>query len=227
MYLWQALQVQSEDGPVLANALLGRSPDKGSEPEFLAEWRGSLDPLFGPGLHALGEQAVPLVRHRHPPAPHEPDFWPRFILLQGTYLTAWTIAERVSAMAFGPRLEATGRATALGKWGPAIEAVAAADPPAIRVYDSRGLSASQGSSGNDYFAAWYGTRSNLSHRGKAAMTDYRLVRDSLIGLHDTLRSLLGALLPGLEDVWRQSANSSQRRAPGLREPWLLRDVMRR
>ena len=226
LYRWATVQARSAAGPTHANALLGKSPSKGSEAEFLQEWRGALDPLFGPGLHALGEQAVQAVKHRHPPAPHEVNFWSRFILLQGTYLTAWTVAERLSAMAFGPRLDPTQKVTRLGTWEAAMAAVAAADPPPITVYDSRGLRARQGSAGGNFFTAWYGTRSNLSHRGKAAMTDYSLVQNSLIGLHDTLRVLLGERLPGLQDVWRQAGQSSGRPSR-LPEPWLLRPMTRR
>lgn len=53
------------------------------------------------------------------------------------------------------------------------------------------------------FDAWYRVRSNLSHRGKAAFTDFELVERSVVGLHDALRLLLGRQLP-LTDVERRA-----------------------
>lgn len=225
LYRWVVIPALVDGQEVPVNALSGYKPDDGVEPEPVAQWRGHDDPLFGPGLAAIGDQALPLVRRPHPGAPGDASFWPRFIRLQGLYLTTWTVAERVSTLVFGPGIDPGERVARLDGWVPAQDAVERASPPDVRAFDSRNPKKVASSATKDaFFNVWYAARSNLSHRGKAAMTDADLVRRSLIGLHDTMRLLLLQQLPGLFAVWQKADNQSPK--PGLREPWLLRMLWR-
>ncbi len=219
LYRWVELDARVGDALVRVNALRGYRPHRGVDPEPVFEWAGHQDPLFGHGMAALGEQALSAVRRAHISAPQEPELWASFIRLQGLYLTAWTLAERVSALAFGPEMDPMVRVKRLDGWKASTQAIQGAHPPPVRVFDSRDPETLKCSEKHGFFTTWYASRSNLSHRGKAAMTDAELVRASLIGLHDTLRVLLGNQIPGLAQVWRddQSARRQQ-----LEEPWLLR-----
>lgn len=222
LYRWveRPLDARVGDDVVRVNALRGYKPDRGVDPEPVSEWAGHQDPLFGHGMAALGEQALSAVRRAHIGAPQELEFWARFIRLQGLYLTAWTVAERVSTLAFGPEMGPMARVKGLDDWKASTEAIEEAQPPSVQVLDSRDPEALKRSEKHGFFSTWYESRSNLSHRGKAAMNDAQLVRASLIGLHDTLRVLLGNQIPGLAQVWRDG--QSARRRQQLHEPWLLR-----
>lgn len=213
LYKWSQVTVGTDSGPVQANTLLGKRLERGTEPESLTTWTGASDPLFAFGVPALGDQALRLLRQGARRDPRTRGFWDQAVALQGAFLTAWTVAERLSVLAFGPDLGPVARIKALDAWEPTRAAVDLASPPFVRVHDSQDASAPVDFAEKP-FEAWYTARSNLSHRGKAATADVRLLRDSLMGLHDVLRQLLAGQVRGLADVWREE--------PGrLVEPWLL------
>jgi hypothetical protein len=214
-FKWVVEWVDVDGQPVKANLLVAKRPNQGSEPEPLHEWRGRFDPLFGEGLAAIGEAATQAVRR---PAINtfQPGFWHDFIELQGLYLTTWTVAERLAAMRFGPNANPNGRISNLDKWPAVQHAVAEAHPPFITVVSAQDPD-DRMASNKKPFGTWYQARSNMSHRGKGAMTDVALITKALIGLHDTLRILLASQLPELDRVW------SSLEVPGarLKSPWII------
>ncbi len=121
-----------------------------------------------------------------------PGFWEDFLPLQGYYLALFSILERYTAFAFGPTLDTGERLRLIESDDRAQEAVQLADPPAIKVFDTRD---GNGKSvpGPRPFDAWYQVRNNLSHRGKAGFQDFELLERSVVGLHDTLSILLKML----------------------------------
>lgn len=186
-----------------ALAFVGRHADRGHPVPLDRPWSSAEDPVFRAGL----DEIACLTRHHLEnvrPVPADMDgFWAVFLPLQGLYLTLCTVLERYTALTFGHRLDVAERLKRLRAHPAACCAAEDASPPEITVVDSRDPTKRLRVPGPRSFDAWYGVRSNLSHRGKAAYTDFELVERSVVGLHDTLRLLLACELP-FSDTDRQA-----------------------
>jgi hypothetical protein len=97
-----------------------------------------------------------------------PEFWDRFVPLQGLYLVLCSVLERYTALRFGPALDPMRRITLLDGASDASAAARAVDPPAMEVSDTRNLE-----------------RTSIEHKPFEA----------LVGLHDALRMLIASELP--------------------------------
>jgi hypothetical protein len=122
-----------------------------------------------------------------------PEFWDRFVPLQGLYLVLCSVLERYTALRFGPALDPMRRITLLDGASDASAAARAVDPPAMEVSDTRNLERT--SIEHKPFETWYQVRNNLTHRGKGGFHDWVVVHDALVGLHDALRMLIASELP--------------------------------
>ncbi|MFF0659381.1 gamma-glutamylcyclotransferase family protein [Micromonospora tulbaghiae] len=203
LYIERAGRARTETGDeVDAWVYVGRRPSRGNPQPHEQQWSSADDPLFRgamDGIFAIAKRHFESVR----PMPADMEgFWDAFLPIQGTYLTLCTVLERYTALVFGPTIDPGERLRRLRGDRAAIEAVETTKPPSIEVSDSRDPGQRQRAPGSRSFDAWYRVRSNLSHRGKAAYTDFRLVERSIVGLHDTLRQLLASQLP-LTDAARQ------------------------
>ncbi|MEU2169032.1 gamma-glutamylcyclotransferase family protein [Micromonospora chersina] len=203
LYSEQRVRARTETGDeVEAWAYIGRSPNSGNAEPHEQQWSSADDPLFRGGLDGIFAIAKRHFETIRPMPADMQGFWDAFLPIQGTYLTLYTVLERYTALVFGPRLEPGERLRSLRGDRAAVDAVEAAKPPSIEVRDSRDPRKRKLAPGRSSFDAWYWVRSNLSHRGKAAYTDFKLVERSIVGLHDTLRLLLADQLP-LTDAARQ------------------------
>jgi len=199
-YKWAVAQAQSGTGTTDANALAGRQVRAGSATETVQEWSAAQDPVFTEGLaevERLTGEAVP--DGSVPAQPYTPELWSSFFRLQAAYLLLWSIVERYTALRFGPGLEAGRRVDMLGDDESFLRAVADADVKPGRVVDSRDPSkrpsmAADGTGAAKYF---YRIRSNLSHRGKSAFQDTRLVHKAATELLRAMQILLERQLPSV------------------------------
>jgi gamma-glutamylcyclotransferase (GGCT)/AIG2-like uncharacterized protein YtfP len=192
LYYAESREVEAGDVPISAVVYLGRSPAKGNPAPVDRLWTSAGDPLITAGLRELGRVAA---EHFADPArtPIPADmagFWERFIPLQGTYLSLASVLERYTALTAGPRVEPTVRVVGMDADPDAQTAVQEADPPPIAVVRSDNLEKTLRAPGPKAWQAWYAVRSNLSHRGKSAYTDFRLIERAIVGLHDALRVLV-------------------------------------
>ncbi len=201
MYEWHATEVDTKQGPVRANLLVGvdlPGPDA-DEPESLADWTSANDPLLREALTEIRhiaeeEDCRPGRRTGNPmdPAP--------FFRQQMAYLLLWSSIERYASLRYrlGGR-DYTQRVLRLAEEPAFAEA--------LRIYvrgrrdtlyraDRRGKPAEL--SPNDPEASlryYYQVRGNIVHRGKAAIRDREIISCSLSELLDIFEHVLRATLP--------------------------------
>ncbi|GAB3328539.1 gamma-glutamylcyclotransferase family protein [Micromonospora halotolerans] len=214
LYIERRVRAKAETGgEVDAWVYIGRSPRRGNPQLQEQRWSSADDPLFNGGLDGIFGFAK---RHFETVRPMPADmegFWEAFLPIQGLYLTLCTVLERYTALVFGPRLEPGKRLSRLQAESATMAAVAEVNPPSIEVRDSRDPRERECAPGRSSFDAWYQVRSNLSHRGKAAFTDFVLVERSIVGLHDTLRHLLASQLPLTHTARRSFAGDDRMLRP--------------
>lgn len=200
-YRWAPLgvEVALSGARARANALLGIKPTAGAEQEHLQVWSSADDPVFTCGVPTAASLARPWL----PPKGSLDELFH----LQAAYLLAWSVIERLTALRFGPAvppMERLRQLSLLQAWSTWFNA---AEVPAgeRRVVDSRDPDdkVRLKRDGSNAWGYWYQVRSNLSHRGKGAHSDVRIVAEAFIDVHDVLRVMLLDLLPGIADRWGQ------------------------
>ena len=177
-----------------ANALVGRSPNKGSIRDEEGLWTGRHDPVLTVGPSVVRETAEQFAGQEFASAARPDDFdWPRLFRLQMAYLFLWTVIERYAALAYGPSLEAMQKVRRLGE-DPAFEqALKRVVTRSGRVHrsdkptDHADLNPDRGYGSALYY---YYVRSNITHRGKGAWRDGEIVRRSLLELLEIFREVL-------------------------------------
>ncbi len=100
---------------VVANALIGLSPERGSIHDEEGVWTGRQDPVFTPGLSAVREVADWDAREEFSAAPPGRFDWPRLFRLQMAYLLLWTIIERYAGLAYGPTMRSEEKVERFGQ----------------------------------------------------------------------------------------------------------------
>jgi hypothetical protein len=179
-YLWHVSQVEGTS----ANFLVGRCPRKGSVPCEDAEWNGWNDPLFTEALDVVEETLNSQV--------FDWDLKPLF-KLQMAYLLLWSSIERYVSLRYhlGDRVtDKVGRlarepafAECLRRHVKNRRVVYRADRPG----DKEVLEPGQPGKAVQYY---YQVRSNITHRGKAVIRDYDLLKASLAELLPIFREVL-------------------------------------
>lgn len=196
LYAEQRVRVRVVGGEEIgALAFVGKSPNKGHAVQIQESWSSADDPLFRDGLDGIFRQARVHLETVKPMPADMNGFWEAFLPIQGLYLTLCTVLERYTSLVFGPGLEPGVRLNRLKDDPAATRAAELAKPPQLKVIDSRKPDQAARVPGRHAFDAWYRVRSNLSHRGKAAYTDFELIERGTVGPHDTLRLLLASELP--------------------------------
>lgn len=216
-YRWapRGVELTVFGSPLRANALLGIRPDTGAEQEHLSAWSCADDPVFVRGLPIAASLALPWLQ---PSASLDGLFH-----LQSAYLLLWSVVERLTALRFGPVAPPMQRLRLLSldqQWATWFRA---AEVPMgeRRVVDSRDPAdkVRLKPDGSNAWSYWYQVRSNLSHRGKGAHRDVRIVADAFIDVHDVLRAMLLSLLPRIAERWDEVE-------PGNRDhSWRIRQLV--
>lgn len=203
-YKWGVVDVTTQAGrPSTAYVLVGRSMEAGTSSEPLDKWSAQSDPVFVEGLEVvrlLVLEAAPGGVHVQPDTP---ELWHQFFRLQAAYLLLWSVIERYTALRYGPPIDPHRRVTMLGEDSDFVRAVVSSGSKPGVVIDTRDPTkkvrmSQDGTGASKYF---YQVRSNLSHRGKSAFKDARLVFKCVVELHDIMRLMLADQLPGLKDAW--------------------------
>lgn len=182
-YRWSESSVDGTS----ANILVGRSPNKGSDPVEGEEVDGWSDPLFKEALVVIEET---LEGQKD----FDSDLKPLF-RLQMAYLLLWSSIERYVSLRYHLGSEpmqkvehiANERAFQIGlaERVTGLREVYRADRPKDKVI----LDPEDPKSSLKYY---YQLRSNITHRGKAAIRDHKLILDSALELLHIFRGVLKA-----------------------------------
>jgi len=223
-YRWLTMPVTVEGGQrVMANALLGRHPARGSAEECFSSWTAADDPVLRFGPHAVRTLCLDAATPPFPSLPGDnPALWDRFFRLQGAYLLLWSVVDRFTALALGPADPPLTRAYRLGDDPRFREAVVAAGvAPSRKTPDSRDPQKTRRirEDGSGAMYSWEAVRSNLGHPGRTAFHDGVQLRRALVELHDTFQLLLLTRLPELAATWEQLDPR------GRTTRWLMRPVV--
>ena len=178
-----------------ANVLVGIAPRSNSALMEEPVWHSSGDPALVEGLAFINETARVMGRERLRLLLGED--WPRFFQLQAAYLLLWSVIERHASLAYGPSLSARKKAEKLGADQRFREAVRRhlagvdLDPVIYDVADLREIELA--SEPLEYLRQ---IRHNITHRGKAALSDGERVRLALGALAPAFAEyLVGLGLP--------------------------------
>jgi len=177
VYRWQEVTLQSGK---TANALIGRYPEKGNpQPLFSNSWELRNDPAFGHGLDAVAQVLDEVRQMQEGGAACE---WAIFFRAQMAYLLLWSILERLTALCVGPGLDPMERIRRFPELKGFAEAVKNNVARCDSVSDSSNPRDRHSLDANDPRGSllyYYQVRSNLSHRGKGAFSEFEKVRASL------------------------------------------------
>lgn len=201
-YKFSTIHVEVGGSFTRANVLLGRKLSRGTAPDPVDRWSAASDQVFVEGLAEVFAMTVETAPNGITAQPDRAEFW------------LWSIVERYTALRYGPDLAPGKRVTHLGDDPDFRLAVTKAGALSDSVYgsldpDDKAELKPNGSGASKYY---YLVRSNLSHRGKGAFRDGKLVLKALVELHDVMRLVLAKQVPSLALQW-------ERNEP---DGWLLR-----
>lgn len=181
-YRWGETNVHTVNEDIQANVLYGRSPKKGSvrikDSEDCYEWDGSKDPLFTSALEVIAETLE-----------QNSEFdWnlKSLFRLQMAYLLLWSSIERYVSLRYHLGNKVTEKIYHLAEEDEFIQSlkdivkesrqVFRADKPTERAI----LDSNNPRKSIEYY---YQVRSNLTHRGKSADNDFKIIKSSLEELY--------------------------------------------
>lgn len=195
-YRWEVLPARSAEHETSANVLAGRKLGAGVAAEPVGDWSARNDPVFTEGMAEVRRLISEAAPGGVASQPDTAEFWQLFFRLQAAYLLLWSVVERYTAFRFGPAIDPWQRVVRLDDDAPFRAAVLASGAKPDVVVDSRDPErkyrlAADGQGAAEYF---YAVRSNLSHRGKSAYRDARLVYKSATELAAVVQILVGRQL---------------------------------
>ncbi len=195
VYRWQTVGVDTETGREDANVLVGRRPDRGGAEEWSGgEWRSIDDPLFREAL-------LEVERIAGESRPDNPEDLGMFFRKQMAYLLLWSSIERYVSLRYkiggNDVLAKIHRLAGEDAFRDALrEVVRDSEEPRVvhRASDPEDrvkLDPDNPRRSIDYY---YQVRSNMAHRGKAAIRDRQIVGDALSELLEIHKRVLAATL---------------------------------
>jgi len=229
LYSWAIANVTSDDGSdVKANLLvptqavvkrLGRRTGAAES----SNWSSAEQPVLTYGLTTVRELAKHDALSDFGVRLADPGEWLRFFRLQAAFLLACSVLEHLSTLCEGSGVNPTKRIASLGKQLEMINAIRCAgvtDPSRLVSSSIDPLKLRRARvGGKDALTRLYFVRSNIVHRGKGENTEAKLVRSSLLDLHDTLRVYLLNKVPASKEKWA----AIERDSDGY--PWLLKPCL--
>jgi hypothetical protein len=189
LYRWGTARVTKKDREETVNVLFGRRPLRGSFPAEYKIWDGQKEPLFTKALEVIRKT---LDDYKD----FEWDLEP-FFYLQMAYLLLWCSIERFVSFKYHLGDKAKKKVEKLAEDPAFVRALQDRVKPGIRreVFRSddpeqkETLDPSNPSKALDYY---YQIRSNITHRGKTAIRDHEMLRESLSELLDIFQRVLEA-----------------------------------
>jgi hypothetical protein len=185
LYRWETVDVHKARASVKANVLLGRKPSRGSHPLEDDEWDGSKEPLFDLALKVV-EETVEQNRQ------FEWDLKPLF-RLQMAYMLLWTAIERFAAFKYHLGERATEKVFQLASEPAFVSGVSqlVKEKREVVKTDDPGTKVTlEPANPGKALAYYYQVRSNITHRGKAAVRDHEILVKSLDELLELFRRVL-------------------------------------
>jgi hypothetical protein len=185
LYRWEVADVYRANASVKANLLLGRKPRRGSHPFEDAEWDGRKEPLFDSALKVVEET---LEQNRQFDWELEPLF-----RLQMAYMLLWTAIERFTAFKYHLGARATDKVNQLAAepaFASGLVELVKEQREVFRTDDPDNKLVLDPTNPQKALAYYYQVRSNIVHRGKAAVTDHRILVKSLEELSKLFRRVL-------------------------------------
>jgi hypothetical protein len=185
LYRWEVADVYRENGTVKANLLLGRKPKRGSHPFEEAEWDGRKEPLFDSALKVVEET---LEQNREFALDLKPLFH-----LQMAYMLLWTAIERFTAFKYHLGKRATDKVNQLATEPAFVSGLAELvkeQREVFRTDDPENKLVLDPANPQKALAYYYQVRSNIVHRGKAAITDHTILVKSLEELSKLFQRVL-------------------------------------
>lgn len=187
-YSWSVLEVRHAQTTSRANALVGKSPRKGSK-LLESQWSLHTDPLFTHGLKVVDQ----LVEDSF-----SSSGMTSFFRLHAAYLLLWSAIERYAAFRYGLSGGAINQKLRAVAEEPAFGA-------ALATHASRSDRIYRSDRPSDHVTLdpiypkgsmmyYYQLRSNVAHRGKGAVEDLQRLRDSSIELSLVFQDVLKAAL---------------------------------
>lgn len=184
-YSWQLVEAVTPETTTMANVLTGRSPRKGSKP-LEGPWSGRTDPLFTEGL-ATVEKLI-IESGQEPAGPQG------FFRAQAAYLLLWSAVERYATFRYGLAGDSIAQKLhlvaseetfrdALRTHVARTDRIQRSDRP----QNHESLDATNAARSMDYY---YQLRSNVAHRGKAAISDQERLMASSQELLQIFREVL-------------------------------------
>ena len=189
-YEWATLDVQTSEGSVTANGLLGLRLENGCSSSD-CPFKGSADPLFKEAF-ALVDDALQQYSERQSPTEPNPDF-KNLLGLQMAYMLLWTSIERYTTLRYGLGEDVMAKIRQLATdeffKSKLREVVSRRDKlfPTNDPSSPKKLNRDNVKGSLDYY---YQVRCNITHRGKAAFDDFDRLRYSLSELKDIFQATL-------------------------------------
>jgi hypothetical protein len=185
LYRWDTADVQREGVRVQANLLMGRSPRKGSNHPEYQIWEGDKEPLFTVALDVIQKSLERYSRF-------EWDLEP-FFQLQMAYMLLWTSIERFASFKYHLGDRVTEKVFKLADDPVFARALRDRVKERREVYRSDDPSKKATLDPKNPRKAleyYYQIRSNITHRGKAAMRDHEMLQASLSELLGIFKEVL-------------------------------------
>lgn len=187
LYRWEVVDVRNENQQQKANVLFGRKPRRGSHPFESADWDGRKEPLFDAALDVVRET---LKQNRG----FEWDLKPMF-RLQMAYTLLWSAIERFAAFKYHLGERATEKVNQLAS-EPAfvlgLRELVKKPREVFRTDDPEKKVCLDPANPEKSLAYYYQIRSNIVHRGKAAVRDHDILVESLGELLELFQRVLQA-----------------------------------
>ena len=200
LYRWKTIDCRVKGTTVEAYALVGKSPAKSHPQPFeTSRWTIQEDPVLTSGFKTaqtiIKDEATEKfdLAAGIDPESSEGD---RYFRLHAGYLLLWTVIERMTTLAYGPAVGPVARNKCLAhepSFRIAFEPALKERPPTYRyVYASHDLEKTTLKSRGPSKAVkhFYAVRSNLTHRGKAAVDDLEILREAALLLVPIVNAVL-------------------------------------
>lgn len=187
LYRWEVQDVRKGDQQQKANLLFGRKPRRGSHPFEGSDWDGRKEPLFDAALEVV---RATLDQNRQ----FEWDLKPIF-RLQMAYTLLWSAIERYAAFKYHLGERATEKVNQLAsepEFISGLHEVVKRSREVFRTDDPDKKAKLDPANPEKSLAYYYQIRSNIVHRGKAAVKDHDALVESLSELLELFRRVLKA-----------------------------------
>ncbi len=197
LYRWETADVLTERGREDANVLVGRRPDRGGAEEWYGgEWRSIDDPLFREALWEVERMIADESR-----SGNSEDLG-MFFRKQMAYLLLWSSIERYVSLRYkiggNNVLAKIRRLAGEDAFQEALREVVKDTRVIYRANDPEDRVKLDPSDPRRSIEYYYQIRSNMAHRGKAAIRDRKIVGDALLELLTIHKRVLAATLSGQE-----------------------------